>query len=160
MIHESCLYSKNIGSNICLIALYVDDLIIACNSPSLLQDTKQRLSTNYSMKDLGEVKQVLGCEVFRDSVGAYLLTQRQYIMSIIKKFFPDGLKPSRTPMSETILLTSEMCPQTDADIRQMKGVPYRQLLGCLLWLSMGTRPDIAYAVSFLAKFCSNPIRES
>ena len=147
MVHESCLYSKNVGNQICLIALYVDDLIIACNSASLLKDTKQRLSTNYSMKDLGPVTQVLGCEVSRDSVGAYMLTQRQYITTIIQKFFPGGLKACRTPMSASEVLTSDMCPVTPADIADMKGVPYRQLIGCLLWLAMGTRPDIAFTVT-------------
>jgi hypothetical protein len=34
----------------------------------------------------------------------------------------------------------------------MEGVPYRQAVGTLLWLSLGTRPDICYAVSQVAKF--------
>jgi len=35
-------------------------------------------------------------------------------------------------------------------------VPYRELLGALLWISQGTRPDVTYAVSQCAKFSSKP----
>ena len=33
---------------------------------------------------------------------------------------------------------------------------YREVIGCLLWLSMGTRPDITYAVSQRARYSSDP----
>jgi hypothetical protein len=36
--------------------------------------------------------------------------------------------------------------------------PYRQLVGALAWLALGTRPDIAFAVSSLARFGHNPRR--
>ena len=67
------------------------------------------------MKDLGEIKQVLGCEVLRDLAGAYLLTQRQYILAVIKKYFATGLKPCRTPMSESEVFTSDMGLTTPED---------------------------------------------
>ena len=38
----------------------------------------------------------------------------------------------------------------------MLNIPYRELVGTLLWIANGTRPDIAYAVTTLAKYTSNP----
>ena len=38
----------------------------------------------------------------------------------------------------------------------MLQMPYRELIGTLLWIANGTRPDIAYAVITLAKYTSNP----
>jgi len=35
-------------------------------------------------------------------------------------------------------------------------VPYRELLGALLWLSEGTRPDIKYIVSAMSRYLSEP----
>ena len=35
-------------------------------------------------------------------------------------------------------------------------IPYKELLGALLWLSQGSRPDITYAVSQCAKFAQKP----
>ena len=37
----------------------------------------------------------------------------------------------------------------------MLNIPYRELVGTLLWIANGTRPDIAYAVTTLAKYNSN-----
>ena len=38
----------------------------------------------------------------------------------------------------------------------MKEIPYRELIDTLLWVSNGTRPDISYVVSTLAKYTTNP----
>ena len=40
---------------------------------------------------------------------------------------------------------------SECDIEYMKEIPYREAIGNpLLWLSMGTRPDITYSVSQVA----------
>ena len=39
---------------------------------------------------------------------------------------------------------------------QVGTYPYRELIGTLLWVSNGTRPDITYPVNTLAKFTHNP----
>jgi hypothetical protein len=38
----------------------------------------------------------------------------------------------------------------------MKSVPYREAVGSLMYASMGTRPDITFAVSTVAQFLENP----
>ena len=34
--------------------------------------------------------------------------------------------------------------------------PYREIVGSLLWLANGSRPNISYAVSTVAKYCGDP----
>ena len=36
---------------------------------------------------------------------------------------------------------------------------YQSIIGSLLYLMIGTRPDIAYAVTHLSQFCTNPSPE-
>lgn len=38
----------------------------------------------------------------------------------------------------------------------MSNVPYQEAVGSLIYLSQGTRPDIAYAVNSVSKFCNKP----
>ena len=45
---------------------------------------------------------------------------------------------------------------TSEEAIRMKSLPYRELIGTLLWIANGTKPDISYAVGTLAKFTNNP----
>jgi hypothetical protein len=38
----------------------------------------------------------------------------------------------------------------------MEKLPYRQNLGSLMYAMIGSRPDIAYAIGLLSRFCENP----
>ena len=60
-----------------------------------------------------------------------------------------------TPAAFKLVLTKAHCP-TAQEITTMQSIPYREAVGSLLWLSLGTRPDISYAASQVAKFNSNP----
>jgi hypothetical protein len=51
-----------------------------------------------------------------------------------------------------------MTPTSEEEIFYMAKVPYREAVGCLLYISITCRPDISYAVSQVAKFCQNPGR--
>ena len=48
-----------------------------------------------------------------------------------------------------------MCPKTQEDIEEMKKIPYQSAVGSLMYLILGTRPDIAYAVGVVSQFNSN-----
>jgi hypothetical protein len=49
-----------------------------------------------------------------------------------------------------------MCPSSDEDIEFMRTVPYLNAVGSLMYLATTSRPDIAYTVSVLARFSTNP----
>ena len=44
----------------------MDDILLASSDVNLLLETKKFLSSNFDMKDLGEVSFVLGIEIHRD----------------------------------------------------------------------------------------------
>ena len=39
---------------------------------------------------------------------------------------------------------------------RMRGVPYAEAIGCVLWPVMITRPDCAFAIGILSQFVQNP----
>jgi len=137
----------------CLIALYVDDLVIAGSNAAIVNRVKNQLKENYKMKDLGVINHILGCEARHDEeTSTTYLTQYQFAKAAIEKFLPDGTNPCETPSNPTIVLSRDMSPKTPQEKGETSKYPYREAVGTLLWLSLGTRPDISYAVSQVAKF--------
>ena len=106
----------------------------------------------YKMKDLGKIYLILGCEVlYGVATGDYSMNQRHYVIDLCKKYLLLGEARVQTPMSEETL-TKEMSPTTDQQKLEMTKIPYRQVVGSLLWLVTGSRVDIAFAVTCCAKY--------
>ncbi|GBE89190.1 hypothetical protein SCP_1502130 [Sparassis crispa] len=59
-------------------------------------------------------------------------------------------------MDPNTTLSSAQSPQTTAEAAAMRDIPYREAVGSLMYASLGTRPDITYAVSSLSRFSDNP----
>ena len=60
------IYLKISESKICIIVLYVDDMLLAINNMKIIHETKQFLSNKFDMKYLGEASYVLGIEIHRN----------------------------------------------------------------------------------------------
>ena len=54
------------GRKYILLVLYVDDILLASNDISFLRETKNFLSKNFEMKDLGDASFVFGIKLHRD----------------------------------------------------------------------------------------------
>ena len=61
-----------------------------------------------------------------------------------------------TPMDPGVQLSKLLCPTTKEETEEMDKVPYMNAVGALMYLAIGTRPDIAYSVAKLAQFNTNP----
>ncbi len=59
-------------------------------------------------------------------------------------------------MNPYATLSEAQCPTKFADIQRMKHVPYRKTVGLLNYAATGTRANIKFAVSTVARFCENP----
>ena len=107
----------------------------------------EKLFKTFPMKDLGDVKKCFGLNVIRDRVNRiFTLDQEEYINSILKNSRMDNCEQCYTPMEKgtnATLTKSESC-----DI----SLPYRSLVGSLMYLYQATRPDISFAVNILSRF--------
>ncbi|KAL0448782.1 UNVERIFIED_CONTAM: hypothetical protein Slati_1434600 [Sesamum latifolium] len=75
------------GSSIAYLVLYVDDILLIGNDVKMLGDIKAWLSTQFSMKDMGEASYILGIKIYRVRSRRLLgLTQSSYIEKVLKRF--------------------------------------------------------------------------
>ena len=152
---DPCLYvSTNSEGEIFIIAVYVDDIILGGKSEARLNEVKKELSIKFKMKDLGLLHYFLGVTVARNlSTGEIWLGQPYYTEKLLQRFGVNDCKPVSTPVNSGVKLTK--CEE-DEILEQKR---YQAAVGGLLYLSTKTRPDIAYAVSNVARFCAKPTNE-
>ena len=136
-----------------MIAVYVDDLLIASNDEEIVVNLKRGIKKEFQIKDLREAKYCLGIE-FKQEDGRVSLSQDKYVIELLKKFNMSDCNPQGTPASPTSRLKAGM------DARKpTKNPQYRELVGSLMYLSVATRPDIRHSVSVLSQFNKNPNEE-
>ena len=145
------------ASDIMVVAMHVDDCTIAASSARLIEALKTGMRKHVEVTDLGKLHWMLGIEVQRDrKAGTVHLSQRAYINSILQSYYLDDLKPLSTPMDTQIWLSSEQSPKSIATFAAMRDVPYRKAVGTLNWAALSMRPDIAFAISTVARFAAEP----
>ena len=84
---DLCIYLKVNRSKVIFLILYVDDILLATNDLGLLHETKKFLSSNFEMKDMGEVSYVIWIEVFCNRSQGFLgLSQKAYINKVLERF--------------------------------------------------------------------------
>uniref|UniRef100_A0AAV1TND8 Reverse transcriptase Ty1/copia-type domain-containing protein n=1 Tax=Peronospora matthiolae TaxID=2874970 RepID=A0AAV1TND8_9STRA len=139
------------------VALYVDDLVLASNNDELLKSTKKALGDRFDMTDLGNLKYFLGLEVDQEfTVGTISIRQSKIAKDILEKFGMEHSNPVKTPQEPGLNLKRSMCEGGCKHEDTMTNVPYRNAVGCLMYLMVGTRPDLAAAVGVLSQFVADP----
>ncbi len=140
-----------------IIPVFIDDITLASNSKSKIQSVINDLAKHFKLRDLGPTKYLLGVEIIRDRANRCIqLSQRQYILNILERFGMATCDPVKTPMNTGVRLSSSMSPTTPEEQQTMFKIPYISAVGALMYLAVCTRPDIAYTVSNLARYNSNP----
>ena len=140
-----------------LVPVYVDDITFASKSKKAIDDTVAEFAKHFKIRDLGDTKFLLGVEVIRDRENRTIaLSQRQYIIDMLERYGMSDCNPVSTPMQPNLKLSKAMGPQTPDEEEYMSKVPYLNAVGSLQYLATMTRPDIAYAVSTLARFNCKP----
>ncbi|GJZ57227.1 retrovirus-related pol polyprotein from transposon TNT 1-94 [Tanacetum coccineum] len=160
--YDSCVYYKSYaqGEYIYLL-LHVDDMLIACKSNAEIGSTKSLLKKKFNMKELGEAKKILGMEIVRDQSHKILrVSQSGYVSKILNNFRIDNGKSVKMPLGEHFKMSLKDCPVRDCDVERMSKVPYANTVGSLMYLMVCMRPDIAYAVSVVSRYLTNPGKKS
>ena len=176
---ENCLYMKidSTSGSYCLIALYVDDMIVCYTQKSIFTSFLSKLQSKFKITHSLDLSKTLGFQLERTPDGGIFLHQQSYILDTLKRFGMSECRPVSTPADHHVRLCKTGANKVSTD-QPVKGgsktqgglsadnetfsrpnASYREVIGCLLWISMGSRPDITYAVSQVARYSSDPKEE-
>lgn len=139
--YDCCLYYNR---EVWMI-VYVDDLLLTGKEKDV-EATATLLVEEFEAKDIGEVRHFLGMKIERTKE-TLNITQTDCILKLLKLFKMDECKGLATPMEENFQINPE---------ENQINVPYRQLIGSLMYISLTSRPDITFAVSYLSRWLDKP----
>ncbi|PLW26977.1 hypothetical protein PCASD_23030 [Puccinia coronata f. sp. avenae] len=143
-----CLYVSADESKPFFLFVHVDDLLFGGSWPELF---KQKICAIFAMEDLGVAKYALGIRI-NQLRGSVALVQDKYIKNMLEEFNVSNDQSTMIPLP--------------SNWKQLKTVPsekpcvppfnYRRVVGLIQWLVQCTRPDLAFALSFLSQFLEDP----
>jgi Reverse transcriptase (RNA-dependent DNA polymerase) len=110
-----------------------------------VSDSDSSLFTKHNIKDLGKLKYFLGIKIVHSQKGLFI-SQRKYVLDLLKETGKLGCKPTKTPIETNIKLNNKD-GEPLRDINQ-----FQRLVWKLICLTV-TRPDLSFVVSQLANLC-------
>ncbi|UYV65815.1 hypothetical protein LAZ67_3005531 [Cordylochernes scorpioides] len=150
---DPSIYEVELEERRIILSIYVDDIFAISENQAARNKCRELLNSSFEVKYLGPISHMLGVSFKKSEDGSMTLSQSNYIEELLQRFRLQEAKGVSTPL------------ETNLDLRVRKNgnsnerFPYRELIGGLSYLSQRTRPDIAYAVGILSRYCDNYTRE-
>ena len=160
---DPCVFIKLVNGKKIIVGCYVDDLVVLHDaSTKMFQEFKRSFLQSYGGrfdgKHIGRLEWFLGVKVDQRADGSIHINQSKYINDLLNKFIPnsDTIAFSRRIPYTVDGLKSLAEASSDEEIERMRKLPYLQIVGALLYLSVMSRPDISHHMSVLCSFMQNP----
>jgi hypothetical protein len=97
----------------------------------VIKETKDFLSNNFEMKDLGEVDVILNIKLLKEGNGGITLVQSHYVEKILSRFGYSECEPAPSPYDPSKILKKNRRIARD----QLR---YSQIIGSLMYLASTT----------------------
>jgi Reverse transcriptase (RNA-dependent DNA polymerase) len=145
------LYISGTPPNACYLLCYVDDILIA-GSMSKVESVKRQIAEIFKCDDMGQASLFLGMKIIRNRAQRKLwVGQSHYVLEILERAGLKDCRPRKTPLDANLTLSKDAGEPAPDSLDE-----YQELVGCLLYLTGCTRPDIAQSVGVLSRFMSAP----
>jgi hypothetical protein len=145
---DPCIYTR---ADI-ILEVYVDDIKIVGPNKEKCNEVFQELAQHVNVESKGPIQSFLGINVIRNWKEHLIgLNQGAYIDHLVEEYGLVTAKVAHTPLEKSLPLLAAKPGE-----RMCNADYYQRLIGSLNHLAVFTRPDIAFSVSKLAQFNSNP----
>ncbi|UYV70259.1 hypothetical protein LAZ67_7002299, partial [Cordylochernes scorpioides] len=146
---DPCVYKLQRGEEYAILGLYVDDLIIAGTSKEINDNLASEIEKYVTLTEKKDSEPFIGIEIKREEDGFYL-SQTHYIDTILHRFGLEECNSVQTPGDQNQNLDEYL------DSKPVDKTVYQEMIGSLMYLSTGTRPDISFNVSNLSQYSNDP----
>ena len=147
-VADSCVFIRKNGAETTFLAIFVDDGLIISSSENYIYPVVEHLGQHFNIK-VFDAQYFLGLEMNREADGSIHLSQKAYTLKLLSSFGFSDANAVSTPADYQQILEVE-------GERDEVNFPYRQAVGSLIYLAIGTRPDISFAVSYVSRFMEHP----
>lgn len=156
LVSDSCVFRHHTEK--CYILVFVDDIIIYTKNEEFRSKVEQDLQKTFDLKLLGTLRHFIGLQIDTDDEGTVHIHQYNYIQKLkdtFSKYFTSISNRVNTPCDSEVKFSKNQQPDDDNTKKRMRSLPYRQLIGSLLYL-LGTRPELYFIIIVLSRFVNNP----
>ncbi|MCO5560056.1 hypothetical protein L7F22_013662 [Adiantum nelumboides] len=122
---------------------YIYDLIIGDDALEDVEHVKALLHKQFDMKDLGELRYILGIEMIRNGSGIWL-SQKKYGLDMLMKYDMADCKPISTPLDQNLKLRIEEGEVLD------DAMMYCKIVGNLIYMTI-SQPYLSYAIGLMSQ---------
>jgi Reverse transcriptase (RNA-dependent DNA polymerase) len=153
LVSDAGLFVCKDFKEIIIAIVYVDNAMFFGKNKAQVDSKKKLFMDKWECHDLGEVKEFL-CMYITQKEKDIHLDQCDYLDKVLEHFSMTNAKSASIP------LPSNWVPQLNKEKASLELLrQYQSIIGLLLYLMIGTCPDIAFAVTKLAQFSANPSQE-
>jgi hypothetical protein len=129
-----------------VLAIYVDDIHVACNSSAWRVAFTALVRSSFDIKDQGDLSDIIGRHTTKDIAARTIsLDEGKYVRELLDKNDMVDCKPSCLPMDHGFL--AAISKQTHVPLTGTDMDIYPSLLGSLQYAAVCTRPDISTTLS-------------
>ena len=150
---DECLWSLRVEKSFVHLLFHVDDIIVVSNDKKMRVGVELVLGERIDLKCEGEPKMFLNVAIERLENNSFSLSQEHYIEKMAERFGVLESKVTGQPCVYGEKLSADQLPKTVEEKAEAKKLPFQALVGSLIYVSK-TRPDVAYAISNVARFMS------
>jgi hypothetical protein len=148
---DHSVYQHAGAPGLAYVLVYVDDMIIVASTRDALNRVKADLAATFTMTDLGAASFFLGMEISRDREARRItMHQGAYIRKMLERFGMGECRPLRTPLPSG----AKLVPALEGNTTPLQ--QYQSAVGSLMYLMIGTRADLAFAVGAVSQFMAAP----
>jgi len=133
--------------------IYVDNSSFMGNNATLVKEKKKAFMGIWECHDLGKLKEFLGITI-RCSGHKIILDQKAYLTKVLDHFSMTNAITVNMPLPHRYTPIAHT-GNPDPTLRTQ----YQAIISSLLYLMLGTHPDITFAVIKLSQFSANPRKE-